>query len=380
MTQSQEPLSHGAQAYYRLSRFSTAYRGRLLAGLQDVHAFCRESMCLPLKEVLKRPQTADKILGQYVIERHRSTKGKALSQIKHALLGCQHLAPRLRGKMMTAWQNVKVWEEEKSSRMRPPLPLPIWVCMAGIARGRSLVVNSSSERSLWYCLAVMLEIGLLCMLRPGELLKLKHDDVSLPGDYNLSNSQAAICVTSPKNRRQFGERQFVCLQNANTIAWLRDIHKENSQERLWPSSRHVFVKMFKQITAELEITSCGFSPASLRPGGATMYFSKGVSIPVLRFMGRWTVEKSLEHYIQQAMATQIMNKLSPTAIARLRKIGALCTELTLHASCEYIPPFRKESGLGVGVAFVAWCEQYASLDSRTWKESYSWRSSKRADL
>ena len=62
MTQSQEPLSHGAQAYYRLSRFSTAYRGRLLAGLQDAHAFCRESMCLPLKEVLKRPQTADKIL------------------------------------------------------------------------------------------------------------------------------------------------------------------------------------------------------------------------------------------------------------------------------------------------------------------------------
>ena len=55
---------------------------------------------------------------------------------------------------MTAWQNVKVWEEEKSSRMRPPLPLPIWVCMVGIARGRSLVVNSSSEKSLWCCLAL----------------------------------------------------------------------------------------------------------------------------------------------------------------------------------------------------------------------------------
>ena len=84
---------------------------------------------------------------------------------------------------------------------------------------------------------------------------------------------------------------FVCLQNANTIAWLRDIHIENSKEKLWPSSRGVFVRMFKQITTELDITSCGFSPASLRPGGATMFFSRGTSIPVLRFMGRWTVRK-----------------------------------------------------------------------------------------
>ena len=375
MSKSQEPLSHGAQAYYRLSRFSTAYRGRLLAGLQDVHAFCRESMCLPLKEVLKRHQIADKLLGQYVIERHRSTKGKALSQIKHALLGCQHLAPQLRGKLMTAWQNVKVWEEEKSSHMRPPLPLPIWVCMVGVARGRSIVVRGI-EKSLWCMLAVLLEIGFLCMLRPGELLKLRHDDISLPGDYNLSNSQAAICVTSPKNRRQFGEHQFVCLQNANTIAWLRDIHIENSKEKLWPSSRGVFVRMFKQITTELDITSCGFSPASLRPGGATMFFSRGTSIPVLRFMGRWTVEKSLEHYIQQAMATQILNKLSPTAISRLRKLGSLCTELTLHSACDLIQPFKRPSKGNVGASFVAWCEKYAKLDSRAREEDCSRRCSK----
>lgn len=380
MSRSQEPLSHGAQAYYRLSRFSTAYRGRLLAGLQDVHAFCRESMCLPLKTVLKRHQVADKVLGQYVIERHRSTKGKALSQIKHALLGCQHLVPQLRGKLMTAWQNVKVWEEEKSTHMRPPLPLPIWVCMVGIARGRSFVVRDALEKSLWCILAVMLEIGLLCMLRPGELLKLTHEDVSLPGDYNLSNSPAAICVTSPKNRRQFGERQFVCLQNANTIAFLRDIHKENSREKLWPSSRSVFVRMFKQITTELDVTSCGFSPASLRPGGATMYFSKGTSIPVLRFMGRWTVERSLEHYIQQAMSTQIMNKLSPTAISRLRKLGSLCTELTLHRDCGRIRPFKKPSEGNVGAAFVAWCEDDAKLDSRTWEKDNSWRGSKWSDV
>ena len=66
---------------------------------------------------------------------------------------------------------------------------------------------------------------------------------------------------------------------------------------------------------ELGVKACNFTPASLRPGGATMYFSRGVQISTLRFMGRWTAEKSLEHYIQLAMATQIMNKLDETAVS-----------------------------------------------------------------
>ena len=46
-----------------------------------------------------------------------------------------------------------------------------------------------------------------------------------------------------------------------------------------------------------------------------MLFGQGVGISVLRFIGRWSAERSLEHYIQQAMATQIVNRLDATAIS-----------------------------------------------------------------
>lgn len=118
---------------------------------------------------------------------------------------------------------------------------------------------------------------------------------------------------------------------------------------------------------ELGVKACNFTPASLRPGGATMYFSRGVQISTLRFMGRWTAEKSLEHYIQLAMATQIMNKLDETAVSRLQKLAPLCLAQVLTTDVvirELRPlPSRKASTADV----ASWCDLFVSLveDART---------------
>ena len=330
-------------------------------------------MGLPLKQLLRQPKLADRVLGQYVIDQHSIGSGAAMSRVKHGLLGCQHLAPQLRGKLCTPWENMRVWQEQKTSKLRPPLPVPVWVLMVGLARGRGIVSDVKVKQKEWFFMAVLLELGLLCMLRPGELMKLKHSDFAMPGQFNLSNSKVAIQVTSPKNRRQFGDSQFVCLQNPNTIIWLESLVVEGSEAPFWPASRYTFVKMFKQLVQDLGVSSCHFTPASLRPGGATMYYNQGIGIANLRFMGRWTAEKSLEHYIQQAMATQILNRLQPVAISRLRSLGALCIEQVLHSSCSSLVPLPSHHESKLGTCLVAWCEAYAILDSGVWKEKGGWR-------
>lgn len=368
------PPSHESQALYRLSRFSRPYRSRLLSGLQDVQSYCQINTELPLKRLLRQPKLADRVLGQYVMDQHKQDSGAALSRVKHALLGCQHLIPQLRGKLCTAWENIRVWQEQRTSKLRPPMPVPVWVLMVGLARGRGIVADTQRDRNVWLIMAILLELGLLCMLRPGELMKLKHSDFALPGQFNLSNSMAAIQITAPKNRRQFGDHQFVSLKNPNTISWLECFVVEGSQDPFWPASRYVFVKMFKQLVQDLGVTSCQFTPASLRPGGATHYFNQGIGIASLRFLGRWTAERSLEHYIQHAMSTQILNRLPPAAISRLRTLGALCIEQVLHRSCQSLAPCFSTKGSRRGADLVSWCEEYASLDSRIWKEESTRRS------
>lgn len=287
--------------------------------------------------------------------RHADKRGHLLSLVKHAILGCQHVFPQLRGSLSTTWANLKVWEEERSSQLRPPLPVPILLCAVGLSRAHAVTSRDSRLGMDWTLFSVLLEIGFFCLLRPGELLRLRHKDIAMPSSFVLCEQHVAFKIVSPKNRRQFGDNQFVLLKNRNCIAWLKKIHLPSEDKPLWIHSPRVFANMMKQIMRELGVDACNFTPASLRPGGATMYYSAGISVSTLRFMGRWSVERSLEHYIQLAMAAQIMNQLSSQAISRLKKIGPLCLN---QVWCQDIPWILRSHCDSV----LAWCREYVRLD------------------
>lgn len=257
----QTPDFSSSQALYRFSRFSKAYRGRLLVGIRDVQQYClHECGGLQLKMMLTHPNAADRILARYVISRHMDNRKSTLSLVKHALLGCQHLVPVLRGRLTTAWENLRVWEERRHAKLRPPLPVPIWAFMVGLARGHARVCAHEKQKREWEMVALLVELGLLCLLRPGELLRLKGTDFALPGDFSLSQDHAAIRIISPKNRRQFGDEQFVTLRNPNTIAWLRSTGLMGCDLPLWNTSSTRFAKLFKQLAFELGLGNCNFTP------------------------------------------------------------------------------------------------------------------------
>jgi len=236
--------------------------------------------------------------------------------------------------------------------------------MIGLARAHATVVSLAEEKLQWRIFATLLQVGLLCMFRPGELLKLHHSDISLPGDFTFSQPFAAVRVASPKNRRQFGVEQFVLLCNPCTILWLREILKDRLDLPIWKYKPVVFSRLFKSLCYELKIASCRFTPASLRPGGATMYYSRGIPISTLRFMGRWTVEKSLEHYIQLAMSAQIMNKLTPSVISRLKRLSPLCLSLVVPSDgYAYLAPLTAEEQKS-SAAIASWCSRYAALEGK----------------
>eukprot|EP00438_Fugacium_kawagutii_P011070 Skav217204 [mRNA] locus=scaffold3544:98164:102639:+ [translate_table: standard] len=312
-----------ASAAFRLSRFSKQYRRRLFRGLRDLEEYLSQRRDCSLSSLLSDTGRAEEHLAQYVLCRHEQTEGASLLIVKHALLCCQHVQPRLKGRIQTAWENLRVWEEQRVCRLRPPLPVPLWLFLVGLARAHSVVETVAAISYRWKVLATFIEVGLLAMLRPGELLKLRHADISLPGEFTFSQPFAALRIASPKNRRQFGVEQFVVLRNPCTIQRLRELLIENSTSFLWTDSQARFSQMFKQLCNELHLSDCRFTPASLRPGGATLYYGMGIPISTLRFMGRWTVEKSLEHYIQLAMSSQIMNRLAPLVTCRLKKVGPM---------------------------------------------------------
>ena len=351
-------------AFFRLSRFSEAYRSRLLAGVKDLEEYCMHESGQSLGSLFTEGSQIDRTLGDYVLMKHSDKRRSQLGLVKHALLGTQHLFPGLRGKIPTAWAHVRTWEEEKVSKLRPPLPLAIWLCVVGLARAHASTAHDPKLREAWTIFSVLVEVGFFCLLRPGEILRLCHADIALPNNFVLCEKHAAVRILSPKNRRQFGDSQFVLLKNRNAISWLAKIHKENSEGYIWTKSPKIFGDWFRQLMRELKLSGCKFTPASLRPGGATMYYSAGVSISTLRFMGRWSVERSLEHYIQLAMAAQIMNKLHPSAINRLKKLALLCLQQVW--STETVTGIADLSAVRKceNSELLTWCRAYSRLDNQ----------------
>ena len=227
-------------ACFRLSRFSEAYRSRLLTGVKDLDEYCMQEMGHSLESFITDGCHVDRTLGDYVLVRHSDKKRSQLGLVKHALLGAQHLFPGLKGKIPTAWAHVRTWEEEKVSKLRPPLPLPIWLCVVGLARAHAVTIKDPRLSEAWTVFSVLIEVGFFCLLRPGEILRLCHSDIAMPNNFVLCEKHAAVRILSPKNRRQFGDSQFVLLKNRNAISWLSKIHKENSDSYIWTKGPKVF--------------------------------------------------------------------------------------------------------------------------------------------
>ena len=71
-------------------------------------------------------------------------------------------------------------------------------------------------------------------------------------------------------------------------------------------------------TAALSLT-----PASLRAGGATQHVQTHQNVPLLMHICRWRNVRSLEHYLQEAVAYLAMQTVSASVTRRIEQLANL---------------------------------------------------------
>jgi hypothetical protein len=192
--------------------------------------------------------------------------------------------------------------------------------------------SSSKEKKDWVILGVLVQIGFYGLLRPGEILKLRRSDVCVPSDALSSSELAVLRIVRPKNRRAMGFCQFAVVRSKSATDWLSWLVKDLGRDDfLWSGSPQLFRRLFKQLTNSLQLQTLELVPASLRAGGATYCFLQGVEVSRLRFWGRWSSEKSLEHYVQEAMAAQLSMTLGDDAAQLIHDL------LTAGSFLERVP-------------------------------------------
>ena len=294
------------------SLFSNAYVSRLSAAAQLFVAWLA-SQSLPAAQLTAA--VVDGLLVQYL--QSLFDRNLTLSLATHTVLAAQHANPRWKHKLPQAWNSIKSWKLQQTPQLRVPIPPQVLDCIIVSAMLKGFV-HDRQKGLEWISFAIILMVGFDAMLRPGEL-KFSRKDVTLPSEAFMAfTSTAVILIKNPKNRAHFGRMQFANVKSARSLAWLEwlcvGLPKSAS---LCPITLPKMRSMWKQLMLDLRISDLKFTLSSLRTGGATALFMGGVPIDQLRFAGRWRSVHTLEHYVQESVATTIMSKLSSSQCKRL---------------------------------------------------------------
>ena len=216
--------------------------------------------------------------------------------------GLQWFVPGLRRNLNASWRLHKAWGMRELPRRAPPIPLLLAHAMAMVAIH-------------WQCFDASLAIllGFLTYLRTSELLDLHVRQCTFVGDNKL-----VIQLPETKGTARSGAVESVTLVDELLVPALRrHLAGKPLGHRLLQRSPPQFRTLFRRLTEELGVTESGFTPYSLRRGGATFAFQKTGKLDPVTLQGRWRDASTARIYINSGLLELVQASFPPATTHRL---------------------------------------------------------------
>ncbi|MEE3330979.1 MAG: site-specific integrase [Myxococcota bacterium] len=239
----------------------------------------------------------------------------SLGRLRQLLNGLKDFRFELGGRIGRAWDAVRTWEMLEPTCAHVPVPAALFKAMTAVA----LLLE-------WVDVAVMLLLMFVGLMRPGEAVSVTRADFVLPSDVLDDSHVVFVRISRHKNVLKAGQ-QHAAIRDRSVVAFFEKVLGSLPRStRIFHYTPQTFRKRWDTICARIGVVSGadGFTPASLRAGGATYLYTRGVSIPKIRWLLRHAGESSTAHYIQEASAALASASLPRERVAVLaRAAGAL---------------------------------------------------------
>lgn len=332
-------LTTGAYAPSTIAAYTAAVR--------HFHSYCRHH------SRHSSPLYLDRCLREYICRLFYRHGARNRQLAVNTVYGLYMLQPEMRGRLSGSEQLLAGWKRQLPSVSHRPVTWPIAIAIA-----RTMAANGYSD-----C-AVATLVAFDGLLRVGELVTIASADVSVSGDRRRGRSSRATSesrsisqLPHPSSRRSSSIfiRLAVTKTGANQTAEVSDpdvitllehyITTRPHNSRLFPfptsSPAGYFRAVFRSACHALDLTPLGFTPHSLRHGGAThAHVHMGLSIEHVLHRGRWRSNSSARTYLQSGTAALISTQLSAHAQQYVQglqshwyaALWADCFETRLHSS------------------------------------------------
>ena len=219
-------------------------------------------------------------------------EGDPLAYATDALSGIQHFVPALRRNLAGSWRLIKAWKKSEIPTRAPPLLPSFTVAVASYP-------NFVSGESL----AILLAFH--CLLRTGEMLNMRWKDI------HCRSKLGILTLPSTKSGTRFNIIESVPITDPFLLSIAaKGIRTHRPDNCLVCCSAAQFRVLFKKAVAAAQLPGVGWTPYSLRRGGATQHFREFGSMDATCVRGRWADVRTCRIYVNDASAAASEMKLT----------------------------------------------------------------------
>ncbi len=298
----------GPSEWFLLSEaFAPSTRSKYERGVADFLSWCAAS-----RESATTPAELDLLLTDFTHFLYDS--GGSKDTAKCAYYGILMYLPQLQHQLPTAALARRGW-----FRKHPPTPYPPLSWHLTVALASWLHTNVAAP------LAIGVLLAFDCYLRLGELLNLRKEDVSVPGDVRLERGYPDMALAL-RHTKTGPNKSVVVADPALRALVLQLVAATGDGQLLFPYSPSYFRSVFRAGAAALGLSPL-YVPHSLRHGGATRDHMRGYPLEDILARGRWASTQSARRYVQAGRALLLAMR-TPPAVAAL---GAVVSEALLLA-------------------------------------------------
>jgi integrase len=201
-----------------------------------------------------------------------------------------------------AWALFSVWGRLEMPNRAVPLTLDMILALAGWAASQAHLE-----------VAALLLVGFHCSLRTMEMLGICPQALCLGTD-----ARGAVALPLTKMGQQRGAQESVTIDDPLPGFWLfKACLGKGLDSPILPCSPSHFRNLFKKGLEVLGLADQGFTPYSIRRGGATHDFAAHGSVARTMLRGRWSDVRTARIYLTDGLATTTALRLSAGSIQQI---------------------------------------------------------------
>lgn len=242
--------------------------------------------------------------------------GKSFGRFSETINAVTARRPTLRRQVASAWDLAFNWVVDEPHEHHAALPQSLLLACVGLA----LLWGWARE-------AALIAMTWAGVLRVGETLAARREDLVLPSDAAPGVWFAILKIKAPKTRGRAARHQSSRIDPEDIVQLLAAVFERLlPSEMLWPFSPATLRRRFACLLSALGLGpgadgQLPYSLSSLRPGGATYWLLETEDAEYVRRKGRWLSTRVLEIYLQEASVATYDRRMSDVTKSRIASLS-----------------------------------------------------------